>query len=370
MSREQPLRAAMVGLRHGHMGSLNPASPGGLLNTFSQIPDVSIVALCEADGQTLAREGSFLPAARRFETVETLLADGEFDLAVVGVPALDLPGVAAALLRQGKHCFLEKSIARTAADFRPVVDAAAQSGAHCLVDFPWRHHPAVATLRELLDSGVLGRPVALAAQMVTTQVGSLPGQRSPKGVAYRSETEGGGMLHWLGQHFIEVLCFLLGDVRELTAMCAPVVGNMDPDPRMDDDSTVVMRFAGDAGGPMATLHVGYLNTFAAANRDFVHLWGSDGDAYWPSLGPQVFVNSRHASWVSSPTRTFEFASKPHPAVYGNSEWLFQVAVDFVRGIREGRPPAVGPAEALRVLEITDAAYEASASRRWVTMSSS
>ncbi len=361
---ETPLRVAMVGLRHGHMGTLNPAAPGGLLGTFSQIPGVMTVALCEADATVLAREAGHLPDARCYASVDTLLEGVDFDFAVVGLPAVEVPPVATALLRRGKHCFLEKSVARTADEFRPVVAAAAETGAHVLVDFPWRHHPAVAALCQMIDDGVLGRPTVIAAQMVTSQVGPQPGQRSPSGPAYRPETEGGGMLHWLGQHFLEVLHFLMGEVHEVSAMCAPVVGHLPPDPRMDDVSSLSLRFA---GGAVGTFHTGYLNAVAGANRDFVHVWGTEGDAYWPALGASVFVNSRVPAWVASPTRTFEFASKPHPGVYGGSEWLFQVAVDFVQGLREGRRPAVGAAEALRVLEVTDAAYEASASRRWVSL---
>src|ERR671918_262629 len=96
------LRAAMVGLQHGHMGSLDPAKPRGFLGTFRQLAlegEVEIVAVCE-------------------------------------------PHVAGALVGRGVHCFVEKSIARTAEEFLPVVDAARRSGAHVLVDYPWRHHPA------------------------------------------------------------------------------------------------------------------------------------------------------------------------------------------------------------------------------------
>jgi predicted dehydrogenase len=350
-------------MRHGHMGTLDPAAPAGLMSTFNQIPGVHVVALCEADQATLAREGGFLPGARRFGTVEALLEDGGFDFAVVGLPAVEVPPTAVALLRRGKHCFLEKSVARTAAEFRPVEAASRETGAHVLVDFPWRHHPAVAAIRRLLDEGTLGRPLAAAAHMVTTQVGPLPGQRDPRNVHYLPATEGGGMLHWLGGHFLEVLLFLMGDVREVCAMCAPVVGHLPPDPRMDDVSEVSLRFA---GGALGSLYTGYLNAAPGPNRDFVHVWGTDGDAYWPSLGPQLVVSHRTPEGGGQ-TRTLDLALKPHPGVYGNTEWMFQLAVDFVRGIREGRPPAVGAAEAIRVMEVTDAAYEASRTRRWVTL---
>lgn len=359
----RPLRAAFVGLRHGHTGTLNPAAPGGLLGTFRQVPDAAIVALCEdTDGSRLARERGYAAGAEVFESVDDLVAWGEFDFAVVALPAVEVPPAAVKLVRAGKHCLLEKTVARRADDFAPVVEAARASGAHVLVHFPWRHHPAVRAMRRLLDAGTLGRPAAIAMQMVTSQVGPLPGQRNPAGMGQREATEGGGMLHFLGGHFLEAMCYLFGDVRAVTAMCAPVVGNMEPLPAMDDVSSVSLQFT---SGAVGTIHTGYLNAVTDANRDFIQIWGTDGMAYWPGLGPKLTATSRVPEWSAAPTQTYEFGPRPRSGVYGGSEWLFELSARFVHGIRDGTPPEVGPAEALRVLRITDAAYEASRTRRWV-----
>ena len=40
------LRAAMVGLRHGHMGSIGPEKPG-YIQTFKRLEDVEVVAYFE-----------------------------------------------------------------------------------------------------------------------------------------------------------------------------------------------------------------------------------------------------------------------------------------------------------------------------------
>lgn len=360
-----PLRAAMVGLRHGHMGSLDPASPRGLLGTFRQLAGderLEIVAVCEPnDAAALAREVAFGPGARGYESVADLLAAEEIDLAVVGLPAVEVPPVVGALAGRGVHCFVEKSVARTAAEFLPVVEAARRTGAHVLVDYPWRHHPAMKLAGELLESGALGRPASILATMTTSQVGPLPGQRGPAGFAYRPETEGGGMLHWLGAHFLEAMCALFGDVQAVSAVCAPVVGNMQPDPRMDDVSSVSLLYK---HGAVGTLHTGYLNAVAGENRDSIRIWGTDGDAFWPALGPQLIVNARSAS-PSSQTHAFDIFEKK--GVYGNKQWMFDLARSFVRGIRDGTPPAVGPDETLRVLRIVDAAYESSRARRWIDL---
>lgn len=359
-------RAAMVGLQHGHMGSLDPANPRGLLGTFRQLAGdegIEIVAVCEPhDAAALAREVAFVPGARGYRSIGDLLDEEEIDLAVVGLPAVDVPPIVTALASRGVHCFVEKSVARTAAEFLPVVEAAQRTGAHVLIDYPWRHHPAVAAARELLVSGTLGRPTSILANMTTTQVGPLPGQRSPTGFAYRPETEGGGMLHWLGAHFLEAMCALFGDVRSVCAICAPVVGHLSPDSRMDDVSSVSLLFE---NGAVGTLHTGYLNATAGENRDFIRVWGTDGDAYWPALGPQLIVTRRNPPSTTPPTQTHAFDLPEKKGVYGNKQWMYDLARSFVQGIRTGTPPEVGPSEALRVLRIIDAAYESSQTRRWV-----
>jgi len=274
------LCVAVVGLQHGHMGSLDPAKPRGLLGTFRQLAateSLDIVAVCEPhDAAALAREVAFLPGARAYQSIESLLEKEQIDFAVVGLPAVDSPPIVAVLARRGVHCFVEKSVSRTAADFLPVVQASQHTGAHIFIDYPWRHHPAMETARRLLQSGALGRPTSILATMTTSQVGSLPGQRNPEGFAYRSETEGGGMLHWLGAHFLEAMCALFGDVQSVSAICAPVIGNMQSDHRMDDVTSLSLLYKSGAAG---TLHTGYLNPAPVENRDFIRLWGTDGDAY-------------------------------------------------------------------------------------------
>ena len=142
---------------------------------------------------------------------------------------------------------------------------------------------------------------------------------------------------------------------------------MQPDPRMDDVSSASLLFK---NGAVGTLHTGYLNAVppaAGQSRDLIHVWGTDGDAYWPALGPQLIVNRRNAASTSpSPqTQTHGFDLPEKKGVYGNKQWMFDLARSFVQGIRDATPPAVGPIEAWRVLQIIDAAYEASRTKRWV-----
>ena len=58
--------------------------------------------------------------------------------------------------RAGKHCFVEKPLAQSAADAERVVSAAARGRSVLMVGHLLEYHPGVRALKELVDSGELG----------------------------------------------------------------------------------------------------------------------------------------------------------------------------------------------------------------------
>ena len=61
------------------------------------------------------------------------------------------------VLEAGKHCFVEKPMARSAADAEGVVAAAERAGRTLMVGHLLEYHPGVVKLKELIDGGELGR---------------------------------------------------------------------------------------------------------------------------------------------------------------------------------------------------------------------
>ncbi len=61
------------------------------------------------------------------------------------------------MLEAGKHCFVEKPMAQSAADAEAVVAAAEAAGRTLMVGHLLEYHPGVVKLKELIDEGELGR---------------------------------------------------------------------------------------------------------------------------------------------------------------------------------------------------------------------
>ena len=339
------LKAACVGLRHGHAS--------GLTGTFKLLEGVEVVAFCEdTDMEKLDALRENNPDVRLYTSVEELIEKEEFEVACVALPANEVPGVGIKLANAGKHFLMEKQFARNTEEMRPLVDAVQANSVKVLAHYPWRAHPAVKSIKDHLEEGTLGRPLAIHAQLVTSQV--RPGFRGPEGLAYRNDTEGGGILHMLGGHWLEAMRFLMGgEVTSVQAVCRSVNGFMEGE-NMDDVSVVAMEFE---NGAVGNLYMGYLQAASGGYESGLQLWGTEGSVAWPEMGAST-LELRSRSWDDNP-RTLTFDLAPKEDVYGNEQWLFDLAQDFIQAIQEDRQPQVTALDGFRCLQIIDAAYESS-----------
>ena len=96
-------------------------------------------------------------ARARRRTLQDLLDDPELDAVVLATPVPTHSELAVRVAQAGKHCFVEKPLATTAADAQLAVDAAERAGKTLMVGHLLEYHPAVASpASELLDQGELG----------------------------------------------------------------------------------------------------------------------------------------------------------------------------------------------------------------------
>ncbi len=145
--QERPVRVGVVGL--GYWGP-------NLARNFAAIPECEVAWLCDASAEARARLERSFPAARSTGELEDLLGDPELDAVVLATPVPTHAELAVAVAEAGKHCFVEKPLATTAADAERAVTAAERAGTILMVGHLLEYHPAVARLKQLIDSDELG----------------------------------------------------------------------------------------------------------------------------------------------------------------------------------------------------------------------
>jgi predicted dehydrogenase len=127
-----------------------------LARNLAAIPGCEVTWLCDSSAQARERLGPAHPGARLTGELDELLADPDLDAVVLATPVPTHAELAVATLAAGKHCFVEKPLATTAADAERAVAAADEAGRLLMVGHLLEYHPAVARLKELIASNELG----------------------------------------------------------------------------------------------------------------------------------------------------------------------------------------------------------------------
>jgi predicted dehydrogenase len=127
-----------------------------LARNFDRLPDAELTWLCDASAEALERWGAGFPSARTTMELEDLLADDALDAIVVATPVPSHAELATRVLAAGKHCFVEKPLARSEQEAEGVIEAARESGRVLMVGHLLEYHPGVERLAAVVESGELG----------------------------------------------------------------------------------------------------------------------------------------------------------------------------------------------------------------------
>jgi predicted dehydrogenase len=125
-----------------------------LARNFDRLPESGLAWICDSSAQAVERWAPAFPDARAGTDLDEMLTDDSLDAVVVATPVSTHAELALRVLEAGKHCFVEKPLAQSAAEAEQVVEAAGDRV--LMVGHLLEYHPGVERLKELIDSGDLG----------------------------------------------------------------------------------------------------------------------------------------------------------------------------------------------------------------------
>ena len=347
------------------LGAINPHSLGHL-RTLQALPEVESIFVWDEDELALKSllEDKGDKVAGAFTDLDALLSREDITF-VVAASRTDLcPGICLRALDAGKHVLAEKPLGRTASDAERVVKAAEEAGLMLGVFYTNRSHPIVRRARALIDQGVIGPLMSVEMRWITTQVK----RRDPKHWLFNKAYAGGGILAWLGCHYVDMMRYVTGD--EIISVAAEVATRSGEDIDVEDIATVALRFR---SGAVGSLHGGYVLALSgggfynrAGNDTYVAFNGQTGRLYWKPTSTRLclHVESTEESWRDAPIWEFTLPGMPESPAYGGVHGESFVS-DFIRAAQgEGHVVASGR-DALQVARVVDAAYESSRTGRRV-----
>lgn len=342
------MKAALCGVEHPH--SL------AHLATLQTLPEINSIVLWDESEEALVRvqQGQGAKVDAVFTDLQDVLTQDDVLFAIAAVRNDLGPDVFAQVLEAGVHLMAEKPLGKTAVDTARVIEVAQKQGLALGVCYQNRYNPLISQAREFVAQGLLGPLLSVDVRMLTTQVKF----RNPHHWLFSKEQAGGGILSWLGCHYIDMIRYITQD--EIIHLSAEIGTRNDVAIEVEDIAALVFRMQAGAVGSM---HAGY--TLALSGSGYHNPTGYDtyfglngqlGRLYFSSSGraDRLQVESTHPLWAGAPSRTFDFELASSPAYGGVA------GEDFMRAFiaaaqQQGSVPASGQ-DALQVARVIDAAY--------------
>lgn len=297
------------------------------------------LAACDPDRERLTPMVSELGVKPLSDFAAALESEKPHAVFVCTPPVHHVPQALQAV-RAGAHVFVEKPLSHTLEGIEELALEARQRAAVVQVGYNLRFHPGLQKLKELIETGQLGR--VLWASVEAGQY--LPDWRPWQDYrqSYTGQRGLGGGILLDGSHELDYITWLLGYPSEVMCM-AGKVSALQVD--VEDCADLLLRFA---SGAQAQVHLDFVQRGYTRSCKLV---GELGTALWDFTSREVrFFAGETNAWQSYPY-TFE----------SNDMYISEVN-DFFSCVVGGKNPLVNLEQAARVLKLVLAAKSASECR--------
>ncbi|MBV9332754.1 MAG: Gfo/Idh/MocA family oxidoreductase [Candidatus Eremiobacteraeota bacterium] len=327
----KPLGVAVVGA--GYWGP-------NLVRNFHASDDWSVRYVVDPDRGRLDHLVRLYPTVRGETKMDAVLADPQVDAVAVATPPRTHHDLAAESIAAKKHVLIEKPLAESWNEARELCDRARDAGVRLMTDHTFLYTGAVEKLRELIESGALGK------------IYYVDSTRANLGLFQQSNVV------WdLAPHDVSILNYVLGDVPHAVALQLGACVHQS----VPDVAFITMWYP---NGCLAHVHLSWLSP-VKVRRTMIS--GSLKMAVWDDVEPteKVYIYDKGVVLdPSSSTLQQQMVSYRlgdlHVPLVDNREALGKLVADFARAIRDGTPTRCDGTFGADVVAVIEAAMRSAA----------
>ena len=273
----------MEALKIGIMGTGRIASV--LANTMLQMPQVVLMGAASRSLEKAEEFAARFSIERAYGSYEELAKDPDIQLIYIATPHSEHCSNAKLCLENGKHVLCEKAFAANYAQAKEMTDLAEEKNL-MITEAMWvRYMPMAKTLKEVLNSGIIGEPMTLTANLCYLV--------SDKPRLVKPELAGGALLD-VGVYTLNFASIVFGD--DITDIQSSVIKT---DSGVDAQNSITLCYP---GGKMAILNSslqvlsdrmgiiygtkGYLVVENVNNFESIHVYNTDRELIETHIRPE------------------------------------------------------------------------------------
>ncbi|NLZ70790.1 MAG: Gfo/Idh/MocA family oxidoreductase [Clostridiaceae bacterium] len=318
-------------------------------NALKEIANTRVAGVYDAFKPSADKLAAELGATSH-ATYENLLADPEIMVVNICTPSgLHAPQAIQAL-NAGKHVVIEKPMALSPAEADTVIEAAERNNRRVEVISQLRSTQAIRRLKKAVAEGEFGRVVSADIYMKFYRSREYYTSSNWRGTW---AMDGGGALMNQGIHGVDLLLFVMGEVKSVYGIGRTLVHNIET----EDTLSAVLEFkCGALGVVQATTSV------YPGDQRILAINGSEGSAQLQEDKIFRWETTRGELPEDVSLGTSDVLSAQDPLAFSTDGHTRQLSA-FVRALRSGEPNAIDAHEGKKAVELICAIYEASRTGR-------
>ncbi|HBY93367.1 MAG: Gfo/Idh/MocA family oxidoreductase [Ardenticatenaceae bacterium] len=307
-------------------------------------PNAKLVATADINPDRAHRTADSF-GGRAYDSAQELLADDRVDAVYIAAPPYAHAELTIAAAQAGKHVLCEKPMAMDPEQAAMMARAVEQAGIVFGIGFMMRYHTCHAKLKELVDSGAIGKLVALRARYSVWSAEVVPGELGDWQHTLRFA--GGGPLFDMGCHAIDLFNYFAGEAECVAGLADTLIHSYET----EDTCAVLMKLK---SGPHAIVQA-YNSVPNFEGRNVLEVHGSEGTIVTRGTLSQLptgrlifYRTSPQGGKVEAEGQVIEVAP----------ENMYRIEIErFAAAVEAGRPYEIGAAEGIYAQRVMAAAYE-------------
>lgn len=300
---------------------------------------------------------------KAYDDLNQFLASDKINIVTIATPsgAHMEPAIAAA--RAKKHIICEKPLEVTPTRIQKMITAAEQENVVLSGIFNRRFNPAVEQLKSAIDSGRFGRLTLCDAQIKWYRSQAYYDSAKWRGTM---KLDGGGALMNQAIHTIDLLIYLVGNVKRVSASIALLTHeNIE----VEDTAVAILEFENGARGTIQAATSCWSSTGHPAE---VQLCGSQGSVFLSDEAFRVWDFKEEDNQdiyvkenLMQTSQNGLGANDPNAINFIGHQRNFENVVD---SIKHNKTPLVSGMEAMKSVQLITAIYQSAKSNgEWITL---
>lgn len=306
----------------------------------------TLVAVCDVDKQKADVIAGQYGIPAFYDIAEMLKAGMNADVVSVCTPNGLHAAHSIAVLKAGYHVLCEKPMALSVHDCGEMIKAAEQANRRLFIVKQNRYNPPVVAVKQLIDEGRLGKILSVQLNCYWNRNADYY-QNSWKG----SKSLDGGILYTQFSHFIDLLYWMVGDVKTVKALSKNQSDRKDID--FEDTTVVACEFYNGAIGAMQFT----INSFGKNMEGSLTIFGTKGTV---KIGGQYLNELEYQNIEGMAIKDLPAGNPPnnygkYQGSMSNHDKVYENLIDV---LHNGGVIATNGYEGLKTVEIIDKIYSA------------